>query len=55
MIDKAVVGGEFELELKDKNDNITIICSIENMDPGFIQDSITVLRNDVKQNISKNA
>ena len=46
MIDKAVVGWkEFELELlRDKNDNVTIICSIENMDPMGIHtgDSITV-------------
>ena len=46
MIDKAVIGWkEFELELlRDKNDNVTIICSIENMDPMGIHtgDSITV-------------
>jgi len=46
MIDKAVVGWkEFELELlRDKNDNVNIICSIENMDPMGIHtgDSITV-------------
>ena len=46
MIDKAVVGWkEFELELlRDNNDNVTIICSIENMDPMGIHtgDSITV-------------
>ena len=46
MIDKAVVGWkEFELELlRDSNDNVTIICSIENMDPMGIHtgDSITV-------------
>ena len=46
MIDKAVVGWkEFELELlRDKNDNVTIMCSIENMDPMGIHtgDSITV-------------
>ena len=46
MIDKAVLGWkEFELELlRDKNDNVTIICSIENMDPMGIHtgDSITV-------------
>lgn len=46
MIDKAVMGWkEFELELlRDKNDNIVIICSIENFDPMGIHtgDSITV-------------
>ena len=46
MIDKAVLGWkEFELELlRDKNDNVNIICSIENMDPMGIHtgDSITV-------------
>jgi len=46
MIDKAVLGWkEYELELlRDKNDNIIIICSIENMDPMGIHtgDSITV-------------
>ena len=46
MIDKAILGWkEFELELlRDKNDNVTIICSIENMDPMGIHtgDSITV-------------
>ncbi|MEM9023583.1 MAG: carbamoyl-phosphate synthase large subunit, partial [Bacteroidota bacterium] len=46
MIDKAVLGWkEFELELlRDSNDNVTIICSIENMDPMGIHtgDSITV-------------
>ncbi|MGB1032614.1 MAG: carbamoyl-phosphate synthase large subunit, partial [Flavobacteriales bacterium] len=46
MIDKALFGWkEFELELlRDKNDNVTIICSIENFDPMGIHtgDSITV-------------
>lgn len=46
MIDKAVLGWkEYELELlRDKNDNVVIICSIENMDPMGIHtgDSITV-------------
>jgi carbamoyl-phosphate synthase large subunit len=46
LIDKAVFGWkEFELELlRDKNDNIVIICSIENFDPMGIHtgDSITV-------------
>ncbi|MBC8150308.1 MAG: carbamoyl-phosphate synthase large subunit, partial [Bacteroidetes bacterium] len=46
MIDKALLGWkEFELELlRDANDNVTIVCSIENMDPMGIHtgDSITV-------------
>lgn len=46
LIDKAVIGWkEFELELlRDKNDNVAIICSIENFDPMGIHtgDSITV-------------
>lgn len=46
MIDKALLGWkEFELELlRDDNDNIIIICSIENFDPMGIHtgDSITV-------------
>jgi carbamoyl-phosphate synthase large subunit len=46
LIDKALLGWkEFELELlRDGNDNIIIICSIENMDPMGIHtgDSITV-------------
>ncbi|MBL6873287.1 MAG: carbamoyl-phosphate synthase large subunit, partial [Flavobacteriales bacterium] len=46
MIDKALLGWkEYELELlRDKNDNVIIICSIENMDPMGIHtgDSITV-------------
>ena len=46
LIDKALVGWkEYELELlRDKNDNVVIICSIENMDPMGIHtgDSITV-------------
>lgn len=46
MIDKALMGWkEFELELlRDANDNVIIICSIENMDPMGIHtgDSITV-------------
>lgn len=46
MIDKALIGWkEFELELlRDSNDNVVIICSIENMDPMGIHtgDSITV-------------
>ncbi|TRX16647.1 carbamoyl-phosphate synthase large subunit [Flavobacterium franklandianum] len=46
LIDKALMGWkEYELELlRDKNDNVVIICSIENMDPMGIHtgDSITV-------------
>lgn len=46
MIDKAVIGWkEYEVELlRDKNDNVVIICSIENFDPMGIHtgDSITV-------------
>lgn len=46
LIDKAVIGWkEFELELlRDKADNVIIICSIENFDPMGIHtgDSITV-------------
>lgn len=46
MIDKALLGWkEFELELlRDNNDNVIIICSIENFDPMGIHtgDSITV-------------
>jgi len=46
LIDKALFGWkEYELELlRDKNDNVVVICSIENMDPMGIHtgDSITV-------------
>ena len=46
MIDKALIGWkEYELELlRDSNNNVVIICSIENMDPMGIHtgDSITV-------------
>ncbi len=46
MIDKAMMGWkEYELELlRDGNDNVVIVCSIENMDPMGIHtgDSITV-------------
>ena len=46
LIDKALLGWkEYELELlRDDNDNVIIICSIENMDPMGIHtgDSITV-------------
>ncbi len=46
MLEESVLGWkEFELEvMRDKNDNVCIICSIENMDPMGIHtgDSITV-------------
>lgn len=46
MIDKALIGWkEYELELlRDRNDNVVIICTIENMDPMGIHtgDSITI-------------
>ncbi|MCB0428610.1 MAG: carbamoyl-phosphate synthase large subunit [Flavobacteriales bacterium] len=46
LIERAVFGWkEYELELlRDSNDNVTIICSIENMDPMGVHtgDSITV-------------
>ncbi|NCG28930.1 MAG: carbamoyl-phosphate synthase large subunit, partial [Bacteroidetes bacterium] len=46
LIDKALIGWkEFELELlRDNNNNVVIICSVENMDPMGIHtgDSITV-------------
>lgn len=46
LIDKALLGWkEYELELlRDKNDNVIIVCTIENMDPMGIHtgDSITV-------------
>ena len=46
MIDKALMGWkEFELELlRDRNDNVVVICSVENMDPMGIHtgDSITI-------------
>lgn len=46
LVERAVLGWkEFELELlRDKNDNVVIICTVENMDPMGIHtgDSITV-------------
>ncbi|MGA9261308.1 MAG: carbamoyl-phosphate synthase large subunit, partial [Desulfobacterales bacterium] len=46
MLEQSVLGWkEFELEvMRDKNDNVVIVCSIENMDPMGIHtgDSITV-------------
>jgi carbamoyl-phosphate synthase large subunit len=58
VIDKALMGWkEYELELLDKNDNVVIICSIENMDPmGIHGDSITVApAMTLRYDISKNA
>ncbi len=46
LIDKSVIGwGEFELEvMRDLNDNVVIVCSIENLDPMGVHtgDSVTV-------------
>ena len=46
LIDQSVIGwGEFELEvMRDRNDNVVIVCSIENMDPMGVHtgDSVTV-------------
>ena len=46
LIDKSVIGwGEFELEvMRDRNDNVVIVCSIENLDPMGVHtgDSVTV-------------
>ncbi len=46
LIDESVVGwGEFELEvMRDRNDNVVIVCSIENVDPMGVHtgDSVTV-------------
>ncbi|HTQ63955.1 MAG TPA: carbamoyl-phosphate synthase large subunit [Puia sp.] len=46
LVEKAVLGWkEYELELlRDKNDNVAIICTVENMDPMGVHtgDSITV-------------
>jgi carbamoyl-phosphate synthase large subunit len=46
LVEKAVLGWkEFELELlKDKNDNVVVICTVENFDPMGVHtgDSITV-------------
>jgi carbamoyl-phosphate synthase large subunit len=46
LVEKAVLGWkEFELELlRDQNDNVVIICTVENLDPMGIHtgDSITV-------------
>ena len=46
LIDESVMGwGEFELELmRDRNDNVIVVCSIENIDPMGVHtgDSVTV-------------
>ena len=46
LVEKALVGWkEFELELlRDNNDNVVIICTVENFDPMGVHtgDSITV-------------
>src|SRR6187549_657554 len=46
LVEESVIGwGEFELDvMRDRNDNVVIICSIENMDPMGVHtgDSVTV-------------
>jgi carbamoyl-phosphate synthase large subunit len=46
LIEESVIGwGEFELEvMRDRNDNVVIVCSIENVDPMGVHtgDSVTV-------------
>jgi carbamoyl-phosphate synthase large subunit len=46
LVDQSVLGwGEFELEvMRDQNDNVVIVCSIENIDPMGVHtgDSVTV-------------
>jgi carbamoyl-phosphate synthase large subunit len=46
LLDQSVLGwGEFELEvMRDRNDNVVIVCSIENIDPMGVHtgDSVTV-------------
>src|SRR5215216_4499973 len=46
LLDQSVLGwGEFELEvMRDRNDNVVIICSIENVDPMGVHtgDSVTI-------------
>src|ERR1700709_549009 len=46
LVEESVIGwGEFELEvMRDRNDNVAIICSIENVDPMGVHtgDSVTV-------------
>src|SRR3982750_2728445 len=51
-VEESVIGwGEFELELmRDRNDNVVIVCSIENVDPMGVHtgDSVTVAPQDRK-------
>ena len=46
LVEESVIGwGEFELEvMRDRNDNVVIVCSIENIDPMGVHtgDSVTV-------------
>jgi carbamoyl-phosphate synthase large subunit len=46
LVEESVIGwGEFELELmRDRNDNVVVICSIENIDPMGVHtgDSVTI-------------
>src|SRR5437899_5719566 len=46
LVEESVIGwGEFELEvMRDRNDNVVIVCSIENVDPMGVHtgDSVTV-------------
>ena len=46
LVEQSVIGwGEFELEvMRDHNDNVVIVCSIENIDPMGVHtgDSVTV-------------
>ena len=46
LVEESVIGwGEFELELmRDRNDNVVVICSIENVDPMGVHtgDSVTI-------------
>jgi carbamoyl-phosphate synthase large subunit len=46
LVEESVIGwGEFELELmRDRNDNVVVVCSIENVDPMGVHtgDSVTV-------------
>src|SRR5690606_11243313 len=46
LVEESVLGwGEFELEvMRDRNDNVVVICSIENVDPMGVHtgDSVTV-------------
>ena len=51
LLEESILGWkEFELELmRDRNDNVVVVCSIENLDPMGVHtgDSITVAGNDV--------